>query len=107
MRFPIRLSIRRPFYAGMKDKTMPYDSASTLCRRCLEKEIDIRELREYLDGYVRELPEDIRIDEAGYQSRLSLCEDCAHRRSFTCMHCGCYIQARAAKRRQRCPLGRW
>lgn len=84
-----------------------YDSSRILCRRCLEKNVNAQELRAYLDGYVRELPDVIRVDEACYRTRLALCEACARRSGFTCTLCGCYVQTRAAKRAQRCPEGRW
>lgn len=85
----------------------PYDSSAILCRRCLEKNIDVRELRAYLDGYVRELPEEMRVTEATYRARLAICDTCARRTGFTCTLCGCYVQTRAAKRAQRCPEKRW
>ena len=84
-----------------------YDSSRILCRRCLERDVSAQELRAYLDGYVRELPEAIRADVFIYRSRLARCEDCPRRAGFTCTLCGCYVQARAAKRVQRCPQGCW
>lgn len=84
-----------------------YDSSRILCRRCLEKDVDAQALRAYLDGYVRELPEEIRTGTSLYQARLACCEGCARRVGLTCTLCGCYVQARAAKRVQRCPQGLW
>ncbi len=83
---------------------MAYDSGQILCRKCLLEEIEESGLREYLDNYAATLPQETRAPEAEYKIRLSLCEDCSHRIHFTCTLCGCYIQARAAKRRQRCPI---
>ena len=59
------------------------------------------------DGYVRELPEEMRVAEATYRARLAICDTCALRTGFTCTLCGCYVQTRAAKRAQRCPEKRW
>ena len=82
-----------------------YDSRRALCRRCLmEEAIDQAKLAEDLDQYAASLPEEIRADEAVYQRRIALCAQCPERFEFTCRRCGCYIQARAAKRRMRCPL---
>jgi len=83
---------------------MPYTSSGILCRKCLDQDVDEQSLRAHLDGYAASLPEEIRTPEAEYQKRLFLCEGCPHRIQFTCTQCGCYIQARAAKRMQKCPL---
>lgn len=75
-----------------------------LCGRCLEQPLEVREQARYLDEYVASLPDSIRAPEAVYRSRLRACERCKERRGFTCSMCGCYVQARAAKRALRCPL---
>ncbi len=83
---------------------MTYDSSQVLCRKCLMQEVEESQLREYLDNYAAALPDDKRAPEAEYTKRLSLCEECHHRIRFTCTLCGCYIQARAAKKNQKCPI---
>jgi hypothetical protein len=83
---------------------MAYESDRVLCRKCLQDAVEESGLREYLDNYAAALPNEIRAPEAEYKRRLSLCEGCIHRIRFTCVLCGCYIQARAAKRRQKCPI---
>lgn len=83
---------------------MPYASSGILCRKCLDQDVNEQNLREYLDHYAASLHEDIRTPEAEYARRLALCEACPHRMLFTCTQCGCYIQAKAAKRLQKCPL---
>ncbi len=83
---------------------MAFSSSGILCRKCLPQEIEENTLREYLDGYAASLSTDIRAPEGEYARRLTICENCPHRIQFTCTLCGCYIQARAAKKRQKCPL---
>ena len=83
---------------------MAYESGMILCRRCLPDSIEESSLREYLDNYAAALPAQTRTPETEYKKRLFLCEACSHRIQFTCTLCGCYIQARAAKKRQRCPI---
>lgn len=83
---------------------MTYDSGQVLCRRCLENDISENALREYLDGFAASLPENLRAKESIYLNRLALCEPCSHRIGYTCTLCGCYVQARAAKKYMRCPL---
>ena len=62
------------------------------------------ELIAYLDKYVSELPENERVADDVYRARLRACADCPERAEATCRLCGCYVQARAAKKRARCPL---
>lgn len=83
---------------------MAYESGMILCRKCLPDTIEENSLREYLDNYAAALPMEARAPEAEYIRRLSLCEDCSHRIRFTCTLCGCYIQARAAKKLIKCPI---
>lgn len=80
-----------------------YDGSSILCRRCLERPVSERELMSYLDHYAASLPEEIRASEETYRKRLSLCAACPRLAGQTCGLCGCYVQARAAKRAMRCP----
>ena len=83
---------------------MEYDSSRILCRRCLPDEIPESELLAYLDGFAASLPDDVRVPEKTYARRLELCEACCHRILYTCTLCGCYIQARAAKKHMKCPI---
>lgn len=80
-----------------------YKPASVLCRKCLEEDVSAAELAEYLDGYVNSLTEDIRTSPEIYEARLEICEACERRVALTCTLCGCYIQARAAKKHMECP----
>ena len=59
--------------------------------------------------YVESLPPESRAPEALRQARLSRCLACPHLTDGTCALCGCYVEARAAKRSQVCPdvPGRW
>jgi hypothetical protein len=83
---------------------MEYDSSLILCRKCLPDEITEGELLHYLDGFAASLQDDIRADGKTYARRLELCEACPHRILYTCTLCGCYIQARAAKKHMKCPI---
>ena len=75
-----------------------------LCRLCTDARVPEGELIAYLDAYVASLTEDERVDEATYRQRLRLCAACPHLAQATCRLCGCYVQARAAKKRMDCPL---
>jgi hypothetical protein len=74
------------------------------CRKCLEESADLRALAEHLDRYVDSLSDDIRVGPETYAKRVALCESCPRRVELLCSVCGCYIQARAAKKRMACPI---
>jgi hypothetical protein len=83
-----------------------YASGEVVCRKCIEENVDVRDLVKYLDEYVDSLAEHIRTSPAEYARRLAICAECEKRAGINCTLCGCYIQARAAKRKMECPYDR-
>ena len=81
-----------------------YEGRAILCRKCLDRPVDERELMDYLDNYAASLPEGERATPEAYARRLAQCANCPQRLKEMCRLCGCYVQARAAKKRLRCPL---
>ena len=59
--------------------------------------------------YVAMLDDAVRASEADYRARLAICEGCDQLLNGTCRLCGCYVETRAAKRGQKCPMvpARW
>ena len=87
-----------------------FSGSEILCARCLEKDVPESELAAYLDSYIGDLPDDIRVDADTYMYRLRQCAACPHLIKFTCVKCGCYAQVRAARKHNGCPLAggeRW
>ena len=54
--------------------------------------------------YVASLDESVRASDADYRTRLDICRECDQLLSGTCRLCGCYVETRAAKRVQGCPM---
>lgn len=54
--------------------------------------------------YVAGLDESVRTPEDVYRARLAVCQDCPELMNGTCRLCGCYVETRAAKRVQGCPM---
>lgn len=73
------------------------------CRCLLRDDEDQQPLYQIVAEYVALLPQEQRADEVCYANRLARCAACENLRDGTCVLCGCYVEARAAKRRQRCP----
>lgn len=78
--------------------TKPY------CMRCLLSEMpEERPLFEIIADYLQALPPEEKADVSTYQQRLARCQACDQLINGTCLLCGCYVEARAAKANQRCP----
>lgn len=53
------------------------------------------------------LPEEERTPDAEYEVRLILCRDCGELQGRTCMQCGCFVDAKAARLAMHCPMELW
>lgn len=71
--------------------------------RCLLAQSGQEALARSVAEYVALLPEEDRAPEDVRKARLALCLSCPRLTDGTCALCGCYVEARTAKRRQRCP----
>ena len=72
--------------------------------RCLLFEAGQQDMARTVAEYVASLDESIRTPEDAYRARLSRCQDCPELMNGTCRLCGCYVETRAAKRVQGCPM---
>lgn len=71
--------------------------------RCLLKQAGEEELAETVREYISTLDPDIKAEPELYKSRLEKCEGCKSLNSGVCGKCGCYVEMRAAVRKNRCP----
>ena len=73
------------------------------CKRCLlheaAEENTLRGIRERID----KLSEKEKTPEELYEKRLNECKSCDNLISGVCMKCGCYVEFRAAFKRNNCP----
>ncbi len=74
-----------------------------VCRKCLLAETDMQEVYRSVREYVETLPPDKKADTAEYARRLEICKGCESLADGMCVKCGCYVEARAAKRNAVCP----
>lgn len=71
--------------------------------RCLLMDSGQQDMARLVADYIATLPEESRVPEDVYKARLALCQGCEALHSGTCACCGCYVEARAAKRGLACP----
>ena len=72
--------------------------------RCLLFEAGQADMARSVAEYVASLDENVRTPEDIYRARLALCQECPELMNGTCRLCGCYVETRAAKRVQGCPM---
>lgn len=74
------------------------------CVKCLLSEISpdtvYKEIREYIDS----LDATEKADEADYKRRLDICRECDSMREGICALCGCFVEVRAIKKKNKCPF---
>lgn len=77
------------------------------CRRCLTREMNREEYFKNLHTYIDNLEEDRKAEPVLYETRLRLCKECKWLQEGMCRTCGCFVEMRAAIRKQRCPYEKW
>lgn len=78
-----------------------------ICRKCLTRDMDRNKYFENLHTYIDNLDEDLKVGKPLYEERLSLCRECDLLADGMCRACGCYVELRAAMRKNACPYDRW
>lgn len=71
--------------------------------KCLLQQAGETELAQTVSEYISTLDSDIKASPELYRSRLDKCRDCESLNSGVCGKCGCYVEMRAAVRKNRCP----
>ena len=77
------------------------------CLKCLLRELDERAYMEKLHRYIELLDVDVKAPKGLYEDRLAVCKICDYLEEGTCQACGCYVELRAAVRKNRCPYKKW
>lgn len=73
------------------------------CKKCLLQESAEADMLNDIKERINKLSSGERCDDKEYLHRLSLCRECDELISGVCMKCGCYVEFRAAFRKQKCP----
>ena len=79
-----------------------------VCKRCLIKDMaESEDLSRSVHEYIEGLDEEIKTSERLYEERLATCKECESLLAGMCRHCGCYVEMRAAVRKNYCPIKKW
>ena len=77
-----------------------------VCRKCLLYESG-EEIYQTIYNYIKSIPAEQKTPKCEYESRLGVCKACDHLINGMCELCGCYIEVRAAKIKQKCVKYYW
>lgn len=77
------------------------------CYKCLLREMDEKAYMEKLHRYIMLLDPDVKAAQKLYDSRLGVCRECDYLEAGTCQACGCYVELRAAVKKNKCPYKKW
>jgi hypothetical protein len=77
------------------------------CRKCLLIDANAGKEKEMVYRYISELSEAEKAPESLFQKRLEVCRSCEWLSAATCQSCGCFVEVRAAVRKQKCPCHKW
>lgn len=78
------------------------------CRKCLTRDmIGQEEYFKNLREYIANIEPDLKAPEDLYEERLAVCKDCDLLLEGMCRSCGCYVELRAAMKKNACPWHKW
>lgn len=73
------------------------------CKRCLLHQAAENDTLKDIKERIAKLSVKERADDELYLHRLNECKNCDNLISGVCMKCGCYVEFRAAFKKQNCP----
>lgn len=87
---------------------MSESKSGRFCRKCLIRDmIGQEEYFKSLQEYIANIEPELKVDDALYEKRLAVCTDCDLLLGGMCRTCGCYVELRAAMRKNACPNHKW
>jgi hypothetical protein len=72
------------------------------CRVCLLRDMQDKGLFQTVSDYIATIPEEEKAGAEEYERRLDACRACENLTNAMCALCGCFVEARAAKRQMHC-----
>lgn len=77
------------------------------CRKCLIREMDKEKYFANMYEYIAHLDEDIKAPIEVYEKRLAVCKTCDYLEEGMCRACGCFVELRAAVKKNICSYNKW
>lgn len=91
----------------MENSTGEAPEGRRFCRKCLLREMmengALEESYRNMYERIELMDEDLRCQGEDYEKRLALCKSCDNLLDGMCRLCGCYVELRAAVKKNSCP----
>lgn len=93
-------------------KMLIMDKDKKPCKRCLLSDMGGQVYKDRIEKLLVLMDREVKAEEALYEERLSVCRSCERlsgeeTTAGTCLACGCYVELRAAVKKNRCPYRFW
>lgn len=75
------------------------------CVRCLIRELSDEQAARIIEAYKDATAPEETVSPDGYEERLSFCRDCKWLNTGVCVKSGAYVEARAYRSGNHCPVG--
>ena len=73
------------------------------CRKCLLDEIFQDDEYKNMQDYINSIDSYIKTEAKEYERRLNICKECDNLINGMCRICGCFVEMRAAVKKNYCP----
>lgn len=78
------------------------------CKKCLTRDmIGQEEYFRNLQEYIANIDSELKASNDLYGERLAVCRECDLLLEGMCRSCGCYVELRAAMKKNACPCHKW
>lgn len=77
-----------------------------ICKRCLLLDVDPDGLYKKVSELIEVMSEDVKASSEEYARRLEICRNCDCLENGICRECGCFVELRAAAKKNYCPNAR-
>lgn len=74
-----------------------------ICKKCLLKDMPEGEYFKNMYEYIAGIDPDLKADDTLYEKRLNTCRECDKLLNGMCRICGCFVEMRAAMKKNYCP----
>ncbi len=74
-----------------------------ICKKCLLRDMPEGEYFKNMYDYIEHLDPDVKTEAEEYEARLNACRVCDRLANGMCRVCGCFVEMRAAVKKNRCP----
>lgn len=73
------------------------------CKKCLLDKVMSEAEYKHMQDYIRSIDSNIKTTEENYKIRLNICMECENLINGMCKLCGCFVEMRAAVKKNYCP----